>query len=430
MEIRPFPGLRYAPQDGDVSKLIAPPYDILTEADKKSLLAQDERNIVRIDLPHTPPKQLGPDQAYQLAAETLDAWRQAGTFLQEDQPAVYVYEQTYTWAGTTHTRRAMLAGVRATELGEDVMPHEHTFAGPKADRLRLTEKTGVQMSPIFGFYHDEGQKVGRLLGEQSASRQPDLQGHLQGVDEKLWAVTAPQVIETITDLLKSRKVYIADGHHRYTTAMNYARSLRESGEIDADHPANFVLFALVADNDEGLIVLPTHRVVHNLAGGFTWDALLESLAKDFEIVTVSPEGADLSDADAFLADFPPHSLAVAGEGGKAMRVLTLKGPEPMQRSAGDHCQAYRELDVAILHTLCIDGALSPWMADQTSVEYTPDGNHALTEVRSGQADLAWILRGTPLASVSAIADAGASMPHKSTYFYPKLATGMVLKPLT
>jgi uncharacterized protein (DUF1015 family) len=428
MEIRPFKGWRYKADSGDVSDLLAPPYDILSGEDKQALLAKDPANIVAVDLPHVPPREVGPDSAYEKAAELLRQWQREGRMQQDGKPALYVYEQTYSWAGKTHTRRAMLAGVRATELGEDVMPHEHTFAGPKADRMKLTEHTGLQMSPIFGFHCDPGGIVGKILAKASAD-EPALQGTLRGVTERLWVIDDEQDIRDIHDALEDRKVYIADGHHRYTTAMNYAQGLRVAGTIDDDHQANFVMFALVAEDDEGLIVLPTHRLVHGLSSDYSFDALLERLCEDFEITEADPAGGNLADADALLAPYPPHSIALVGPGAKKMAVVTLKSGEPMKAAAPEECAAWQKLDVAILHKLILEKGLEPWQSDTTDVEYTPDGNAAFTACKEGNVQLAVIPRGTPLAAVRDIADEGASMPHKSTYFYPKLATGMVLKPL-
>ncbi|MFP4054464.1 MAG: DUF1015 domain-containing protein [Phycisphaerae bacterium] len=428
MEIRPFKGWRYNVDSGDVSNLLAPPYDILSGEDKQALLEQDPANIVAVDLPHVPPKEVGPDSAYEKAASLLQQWQRDGLMKQDGKPALYVYEQTYSWAGKTHTRRAMLAGLRATELGEDVMPHEHTFDGPKADRMKLTEHTGLQMSPIFGFHTDPDGMVGKILAKAAAD-QPALQGTLRGVTERLWVIDDEQDIRNIQDALEDVKAYIADGHHRYTTAMDYARGLRVAGTIDDDHQANFVMFALVAEDNEGLIVLPTHRLVHGLSCDYSFEALLEQLGEDFDLTEADPAGANLADADALLADYGPHAIALVGPDAEKMVVATLKSAEPMRAAAPDECAAWQKLDVAILHKLILEKALAPWTTAKTDVEYTPDGNAAWDACKEGNVQLAAILRGTPLAAVRDIADAGASMPHKSTYFYPKLATGMVLKPL-
>ena len=423
MDIRPFRGWRFC--GPEVGEQIAPPYDILTQTDKDELLGRSEKNIVAVDLPHIPPKELGPEEAYKAAAMLLEQWKQSGVLIQEPEPALYVYEQSYTWAGKDHVRRAMLAGVRATPLGVDVIPHEHTFAGPKADRLELTTVTKTQLSPIFGFYDDSTDKLTEML-RTAAATEPDLQGELNGVTEKLWVVTDKNTIASVRSVLASVPVYIADGHHRYTTAMNYRDALLNAGLIDEQHEANFVLFALVARSDPGLLVLPTHRMISGLKDDFDFAHLREALGEDFELRTVSSP-ADLADTDGFLDRFGTGAMGLLF--GDETWIAKLARPEPMTAAAPDQPDAWRTLDVAVLHELIIEKALVPWKSPAFTVEYTPDGNVARTAVRTGESQLAVLLQSTPLEAVTAVANASAAMPHKSTYFYPKLATGMVLKPL-
>lgn len=428
MEIRPFRGWRFhSENNGDVSDYLAPPYDVLTAADKQELLDRCNDNIVGVDLPHVPPKEVGPDSAYHMAAGGIEQWKANGTIRQEDNAAIYVYDQTYTWAGRTHTRRAILCGVRATELGKDVIPHEHTFSGPKADRLKLTEQTRMQLSPIFGFYNDSGRVVGEMLAE-AVSGPPQAHGQLRDVEERLWVIDDPNVISEVAFALQDQPAFIADGHHRYTTAMNYRDALVAAGQADAEHPANFVLFALVAREDPGLIVLPTHRMVHGVARGFDIGELVAS-ATDFEWRRCSVEDADLTDADAFLHRYGSGAMGLMGADPAEIWIAKLNRPEAMVEVAPDELDVWRRLDVAVLHKLLIEKALAPWRTNETSVEYTPDGRKVLAACQSGSVDLGICLQSTPVDAVERIALAGATMPHKSTYFYPKLATGMVLKPL-
>jgi uncharacterized protein (DUF1015 family) len=427
MEIRPFRGWRYRlAADGDASPYLAPPYDVLSAADKDRLLARSVSNIVAVDLPHVPPDRLGPPEAYEQAARRLADWQASGTLLQEDRPAVYAYRQQFAWAGRTHTRRAILAGVRATALGQDVIPHEHTFPGPKADRLRLTQRTRMQLSPILGFYRDPTGRTAELLSEIE-SRPADAHGRLGDVEEALWVVRDESRIAAFAAGLRDEPVFIADGHHRYTTALTYRDALAAETVLPADHEANFVMFALVAREDPGLLVLPTHRIVRNLAAGFSVEALV-ARAKEFSWrQTAAPSGED---ADAFLRPFGPGAMALVGAGASCAHVAVLVDGDTMRRAAPDQTDAWRRLDVAVLHTLLVDSALRPWWTAATTIDYTPHLPAAIAACRSGGVPLALCLQGTPLADVEAVAMAGASMPHKSTYFYPKLATGWVLKPLS
>ncbi len=430
MDIRPFRGWRYSTgPDGDVSNLIAPPYDVLDGRDKDELLSHSEHNIVAIDLPHVPPKELGPDDAYHGAAATLDAWKSSGVLCQEQAPALYAYEQSYTWAGQTYNRRAMICGLRATELGKDkdVIPHEHTFAGPKADRLKLTECTRTQLSPIFAFFNDPQSAVSNLLWAAAEGR-PALEGQLHDVTERIWPVTNTGVIEEIVSALRDVPAYIADGHHRCTTAMNYSAALRDSGQIDYEHEANYIMFCLICRDDPGLLVLPTHRIVRGLSEQFSIPALIERMG-EFDWKRCSVGDANLRDADAFLRKYGKGAMAFMGANPAEIWIGKLTDPGLMEQLAPDELPVWRELDVAVLHKAVIDRAIEPWRTDGTHVDYSPDGRAVLAACSSGSAQLGVCIQGTPLEAVESIGLAGASMPHKSTYFYPKIATGMVLKPL-
>jgi uncharacterized protein (DUF1015 family) len=423
MQIKPFRGWRYRPADGDVSGLIAPPYDVLTAADKDRLLEGDARNIVAVDLPHVPPKEAGPPEAYAAAAERLARWQREGVLVREESPALYAYEQTFELGGVRRTRRAMIAAVRLTALGEDVLPHEHTFAGPKADRLRLSEHARTQLSPIFGIFDEPAGRAAPALWSAAADP-PDLTAEIDGRVERLWAVTDPEVIRTVTDALTDVQVFIADGHHRYTTALVYRDGL---GDLPPDHPANFVMFVLTAADDPGLAIWPTHRLIAGLRG-FDLAAFRKAGDDvfDFRDVEIAPEQA--VDADAFLRPFGEHAIGLLS--GDRACVATPQDLSVMAEVAPDQIDAWRQLDVSILHALLIDRCLAPWTTPETAVTYTADGPEAVAAAREGRADLACLLRATPMRAVEEIALAGAFMPHKSTYFYPKVATGMVMYPLT
>ena len=428
MQIRPFRGWRYSGGvEGDVSNLIAPPYDVLGQQDKEELLSHSSRNIVAVDLPHAPAKEVGPEEAYQRAAATLSEWKSSGVLVQEETPALYAYEQTFQWAGKTHSRRAMMCGLRVSELGKDVIPHEQTFAGPKADRLKLTECTRMQLSPILGFFDDPQSTVANLLWAAAEGR-PILRGHPRDVTEKLWVVANEGVIREITAALWNVPVFIADGHHRYTTAMNYAAALQDSGQIDEAHEANFIMFCLAARNDPGLLILPTHRIVRGLKPSFSMPALIERLG-DFSWRRCSVGDADLRDADTFLHKYGPGAMAFFGADPAEIWIGKLTDLTIMEKLAPEQLPVWRQLEVAILHKLVIDRVLEPWRTDDLLIDYTPDGRTVLAACSSGRAQLGICLQATPIESIEQIALAGQSMPHKSTYFYPKLATGMVLKPL-
>jgi len=429
MEIRPFRGWRYsAGAQGDVSDRLAPPYDVIGLTDRDALLARSDRNIVAVDLPHFPPHEAGPDEAYQRSVDLLGRWRADGTLVQDHAPAIYAYEQTFRWAATSYRRRGMICGVRADQSGRDVIPHERTFDGPCADRIKLTRYTQMQLSPVFGFFHDPQATVESLLWH-AAEGAPAARGQLHGVTERLWPVTDGGVIGEIAAALRSVPAFIADGHHRYATGAGYAASLRDSGQIDHDHEANFVMFCLVPRRDPGLLVLPTHRIVRGLGQDFSVPALVDAIPQ-FQWRRCSVDAVDFHHVGEFLRKYGRGAMAFIGADPAEIWIGNLKDPAVMDDLAGDQPEPWRRLDVAILHKIVMDRAMAPWRTDALRVDYTPDGSGVLAACQSGSAQLGICLQATSLDAVEEIALAGGTMPHKSTYFYPKLATGTVLKPLT
>ena len=424
-DIRPFRGWHYT---GEVSDLIAPPYDILSPEDKAALLAKSADNIVAVDLPHVPPKSLGPQEAYTGAAAKLAAMQEAGTLVRDAAPALYAYSQTYVWAGQTYTRRALTCGVRATELCRDIWPHEETFAGPKADRLRLTEATRTLLSPIFGFYEDTG-GAGRRLWESVGDGEPTVEGRLNDVTERLWVVTDDKTIAAVCNAMAEVPIFIADGHHRYTTALDYRNARRDADEIDEDHETNFVLFTLVAMDDPGLLVLPTHRMISGIADGYACEELMAETDAFVQWQEVAIGEELLGNTDAALASFGAGAMAFLDANCKVARVARLTEPKVMDELAPDQCPAWRGLDVSVLQKVFLERHIFPHVAGEGHPGYSAYGREVIDALTGGRCQLAAMLQGTPLSAVKEIALAKAVMPHKSTYFYPKLATGMVLKPL-
>lgn len=425
-EVRPFRGWRY---NGDVSALIAPPYDILDVEGKQALLEKSPDNIVGVDLPVVPASHEGPAEAYEAAGAKLAALKDAGTLVQDDAPALYAYSQTYTWAGVSHTRRALICGVRATEFYDAIWPHEHTFAGPKADRLKLTQVTRTQLSSIFGFFSDTG-GASHALWDAADRSDPVVEGELDGVVNRLWAVTDPAAVAAVREAMADVPIFIADGHHRYTTTMNYGAALRAAGEIDADHEANFVLFTLVAMDDPGLLVLPTHRMISGITDGYDCKALVAETKDFMDWKAVAVDEGLTADADSYLKKtFGPGAMAFLDAKREHAYIGRLSDSAAMADAAPDECETWRGLDVAVLHRLLLERYVAPHVAGEAQPTYTAEGGEVLAALADGRCQLAAMLQGTPLAAVRDIALARAIMPHKSTYFYPKLATGMVLKPL-
>jgi len=408
-EIRPFRGIRYdaGRLSGDLSAVLAPPYDVLEQADKDRLLTKSHRNIVGIDLPHLPPKSAGPAKVYEDAAKKLADWRRDGTLIQDAEPSLYIYHQKFTHEGRRFTRPMFIASVRLRAFDEGViLPHEKTFGGPKEDRLALMKATGCALSPIFGLYSDPGNDIGRLFAS-SIARPAIAAGTVEGVENHLWQVTDVGTINSVSRTLADRRVYIADGHHRYGTALMYRDSVRErnGGRLPNDHPADFVMFVLASMDDPGCLILPYYRTLT----GISLDPLQSAWAEGVREVPSRDQ------ADLVLHD---------GKTGREAAVV-FTNREALDRLAADECGAWRKLDYAYLHRYLIDELLTKKAGHPPSIHYLKSRELAIQTAKD-ESGVALLVKATPLAQLRAVAEAGGLMPQKSTYFHPKLATGMTI----
>ena len=443
-EIRPIPALRYAQGSGgqDVSAVIAPPYDVLTADTKARLLAQSPHNIVAVDLPHLPAKALGPDETYVRAGAQFRTWRDAGVIVEHERPALFVYQQTYDAAGRRYQRRGLFANVGVQTFGKSppgssgqggIYPHEQTFAAAKQDRLKLMQATAAQLSPIFGIYSDADSTVAAMLDEVITTRPRLMQGStpFDRVQHELWAVEDPDTIARFASVLSRADIFIADGHHRYNTALNYLTELEASGQ-PVPPRARDCMFVLIAMQDAGMIVLPTHRVLGSLAD-FTLDRFTQAAAGK---LTVTPfSGSDVGALEEAINARPAteHAVGLVVREGDTLRlaIATTTTPDPLAATHPGQSEAWRSLDVAIVQHVIVEGLCQPSFAGGREVTWKFP--HELAEVTALLADPAWqlglILRPTPLDAVRRVAEAGELMPQKSTFFYPKLATGLLVNPL-
>ncbi len=429
--IRPFAGIRYAKSaDLDLSKLIAPPYDVLDEKQKSALQAKDPANIVSVDLPFMPPKSVGPDSVYQKAAGTIAQWMQNGVLKKDSRPATYAYTQSYDHAARTYHRRGFIALVKLTPFGVDVMPHEKTYKGPIEDRLKLMHATGLQMSPIFGLFSDPRNEVTSLLYAHLGK--PEQTATMDGVKNNLWSVIDAEVENKVIDLMRSRPVYIADGHHRYTTALQYQADLERAngGPLPPSHPANYCMFVLVAMQDDGLLILPTHRLLGGMEN-FDINVFGSTVADHFQI-TETPLVADPSTALVKEVNaYKQHTFGLYDGKAKKLYSLKLKNPDVLKTLEPGHSDAWRRLDVAILQRYLIEEVLQPRFGGGRELTrgYTANAADVIPMTDGQKYQVALLLKSTPINALEELGKTGEVMPQKSTYFFPKLATGMVLNPL-
>jgi uncharacterized protein (DUF1015 family) len=420
-DVRGFRGLRYAPrQVGDLSAVVCPPCDVISAPEAAALRAASPYNAIRLELPEPDPGDSAGTTRYRRAAGTLAAWRTEGALIREAEPCVYAIEETFGWQGATHQRRGIMAAVGLADWdARVVLPHEHTLAGPKADRLELLRACATNFSPIFMLYPPRPDADARLW---RAVAQSTPLVDIQLADDRvtrMWAVDGPEA--GLGAALATSPLYIADGHHRYETALRYRDERRATHSGSATSGADFVMTYLVSVDDPGLLVLPTHRVVP--AG------------------LVSPDGLDALVEARFHAEMRPLSgaggvsevLAELGRRGAAGTAFALYRPGqvtylwPRDDAArflpAERLPAWRALDVAQLDSLLLRPLLGPEAAE--ALTYTRDAAEAIAAVDAREAACAVLMNATPAVQIAAVADAGERMPQKSTYFYPKLSSGLV-----
>ncbi len=440
----PFRAIQFSKGKGDLSQAIAPPYDVLDAAGKARLTAHGKPNVVTIDLPHVPPKELGPASAYTAAADTYRRWLAEGTLTTRPSPAIFAYRQTFEFAGGTHRRIGVACCVETLPFGPrsggGILPHEETFSGPKEDRMALMRSAHAQFSPIFGLHPDEKGTAVALTKKIMDARAPDITAAMaDGVKHEVWTVDDSATIAAFAATLAGEDVFIADGHHRYTTALNYLKQLESESKIVSDHPARRCMIVLVSMSDPGLVIGPTHRVLGGI-NGYSMAAFLEA-AKS--LLTVEPFAGDLPALDRALND--PHMLDRIRVGlydfaTKSCMIATPTSPDPLAGRFADKPREWRTLDVAVTQYVIVEsivqsklngGQAVKWAFPHSIDEMLQIGSGAETGAGGGGgfAQLGVIVRPTPLASVKAVSKANQLMPQKSTFFYPKLATGLFLNAL-
>jgi uncharacterized protein (DUF1015 family) len=433
--LRPFRALRYDRATvGDPALVVAPPYDVIGPAEQDRLLARHPANVVRLDLPQEDPGDQ-PDDRYRRAARTLAAWRSDGTLHKDPHPSIYVYEQSYRVPGTQieRTQRGFFGRLRLEPFGEGsrILPHERTLAGPREDRYKLLRATGVNTSPIVALYDDRGGSAGRALDALTAS-QPDLDVvDDDGVRHRAWAVAAAgdaaPTVETLLAAAGSGPITIADGHHRYETALRYRDERRMSRSCEEDPAFDYVLTLFLDAATQPLTVLPAHRIARGL-GDAGVDALLDRLDELFDARRDVPADELRSRFGGAEAAGGMGRIGLWTRRGGALLTARRDAFEPFLPDGGP---ALRELDVTLLAVALerLAGIDAEAVSDGR-VTFTKSVSEAIDAVDANVdgADAAFLLEPTPVAAVLAVAADGDVMPQKSTYFYPKALTGLVINP--
>ena len=426
-EIKPLEALHYdLAKVGALADVVAPPYDVIDAEQRAGLAARSPYNVVSIDLPEAP----GGQDPYEAARELLAGWERDGAVVRDSEPALWAHEQDYTGPdGVARTRRGFFCRVRIVEYGPGrVRPHERTHPGPKEDRLRLTRAARANLSPIFSLFSDPGQSAWQALAPFTSEGPWGRAKDAEGTEHRIWRIDRPEVIETVKRAVSGSELLIADGHHRYETAQAYAAEMNGSGAVPGPSPHDYVLMCLVALEDPGLTVFPTHRLVGPIDDE-RHAALVAAIERDFEAREVTLE--ELTERTAA----PPSRVFEMGlldRRDPRPRWLTLKNQAIADAALGGYSEAYRHLDTGVLESVLLKGVLGLSDGDISHLNgfgYARRPSDAQRLVEEGTFDVAFIMRPTPVAQVKEVAAAGENMPPKSTYFYPKLLTGLLFNPL-
>jgi uncharacterized protein (DUF1015 family) len=425
-DVRPLRAIRFAPTI-DLAAALCPPFDTISPRDQDRLYAAGPHNAVRLELPRSN------GDPYAAAADTLRAWLADGTLTRDDAPAFYVFEQGFRHADQTYRRRVLFARVRLQTWARGrVLPHEHTFSAPKQDRLNLIRALRLNTSPVFLLYRDTDRLVNPLVARALSSTPLAEYTDQGGLSGGLWRIDDQSTVSTITHAMERETLYVADGHHRYETALAYADEVG-AGHTPArlgggDAPERYALVALTSVDDPGLLVLPTHRLA---ASDLPADKTMAALSALFEIET----RPSLPDLLAALRERGRmlNCFGLIARDSPEFYLLSLYDTDAAEPYLPQHRQPiWRRLDTAVADYLILRHALAlveDDMNDYDTVWFQEDAAAALAEVREGRAGYAVLLNSIPPRKILAVADAGERMPQKSTFFHPKIPTGLVFNPL-
>ncbi len=435
-KIAPFRGILYnEAKAGKIDKLVCPPYDIISPAEQQELYRKSPYNVVRLEFGLASPGDTDDDNRYTRAAAVLDDWIRSGIIQQGNEPALYVYEMEYKAGKDTKKLRGIICLVRVEDYETGIVkPHETTLSGPKTDRLNLLRACRASFSQIFSLFSDPQATVSRILAKISGRPQMEVK-HGDGVIHRVWTLTDRNDIEAVVRALADQPVFIADGHHRYDTALNYRNERRKAADsFTGEEEYNYTAMFLARLEDPGLTILPAHRALFNLTN-FDPRRFEDDLNRYFDIERIDfdkrTEHKDLRtilDTMAHRADHA-HVFGMRVRGEHSYYLLTLRNEEDMDVLLPAKSPAYRKLDVSILHHLIIDKLLGVKMETHKlglNIEYIKDAEDADKRVRDGSAEIVFFKNPTKVLEVKEVAGSGERMPQKATYFHPKLLTGLVM----
>ena len=427
--------------------MVAPPYDVIDADEQEALYKRHAANVVRLILNRDEPGDDEHSNRYTRAARFLRNWLREGVLFQEAAPAIYAYHQSYVLDGTTLNRRGFLARVRLEEFGEgDIHPHEQTHARAKEDRLRLWRTCLANLSPIFGLYPDDANSAQQLLETAIVGLTPTEVTDVAGVTHRLWPVHDLSLISALISEMGGRQLFIADGHHRYETALALRDEIaaQHGGSLPLDHPANYVLMNCVSMSDPGMQVLPTHRLIRAMPP-IRSEALAAKLEECFAVEIVGQgnlrghavwEQIEVEGSQSTLGFYTAQDQTWL------IARLNHTGRIRMAEIAPDHSEAWQQLGVSILHRLVLGAILDA--EDRAPPKYVRSLEELIRSLETGdqagrdatgqhgsggQFELAALVMPASIGHIQSVCTRGERMPPKSTFFYPKLLSGLVINPL-
>lgn len=431
-DVQPLRGFRYAQEKvGDLVQTITPPFDVITPEAQARYYQNNPYNIIRLELGQTYPTDSGLNNVYTRAARTLAEWRLDGVLQQETHACYYLYQQRFAYGGQNYCRTSLLARVRLEPWDAQViLPHEHTRNKDKEDRLQLLRACSTNFSPIMCMYDDPQGRIRRLLA--TYTEQPEIQFiDENGEEHLLQPISNPEHVSLLQDFFAPRQLYIADGHHRYTTALNYRDELNQQrGGLHPQDGANFMLMALIDIDDPGMLVLPTHRVLFDLTEEQLQKLTEEQLTRYFSVRKVAAANDEALLAELEQAGSQQPALIIKTAEQALLLTINEQGKQLMRESG--HSEAWNSLDVAMVQHLLLETLLhitAENVAAGKNIRYMHETSHALQALHTKEAQAIILLNGIPFRQVRDVALADDRMPQKSTYLYPKLITGLVINPL-
>ncbi|OGW33642.1 MAG: hypothetical protein A2X58_02785 [Nitrospirae bacterium GWC2_56_14] len=438
--ITPFRGIIYNTEKaGKISDLVCPPYDIISPAGQQALYRKSPNNVIRLEYGLASPGDTEEDNRYTRAAAVLEDWTRSAIVKQEQVPAFYIYEMEYKVKEATRKLRGLICLVKLEDYDSGIIkPHETTLSGPKTDRLNLLRACKTSFSQIFSLFSDPQEKVAAVLARTNGKPEMEVKSS-DGVTHRIWSRSDEKDIEVIVREMADKPIFIADGHHRYDTALNYRNEQRKAaGSFTGNEGFNYTAMFLARLEDPGLTVLPAHRAMFNLTD-FHPQRFEDGLNQYFNIERIDffdkrSENKDLHtvlDTMAHRADHA-HIFGMRVKGEHSYYLLTLRNEADMDALLPAKSPAYRKLDVSILHHLIIDKLLGIRMETHKlglNIEYIKDAAEADKRIHDNAAEIVFFMNPTKVREVKEVATAGERMPQKATYFFPKLLTGLVMHKL-